>query len=156
MVLDADGRGLDREWGNLGRVVHEQPSQLDETNRAHIVSQVRAGREGEIERLAGAGSLGVARVVLQQKRGQPPTRSVADGAWSPTSNSHAYKIAFYSHALDCPGVPIYPRVDRDVATDFEVRGPLISFLTVDLAATGLSGLDALAGELDRRLAVPST
>lgn len=90
-------------------------------------------------------------VVLDTKYARPEVRNAYGGL--SFSNHHAYQIAFYARALDCSGVLVYPRVDRDVATDFEVRGTPISFLTVDLAAAGLAGLDALAGELDQRLSV---
>jgi 5-methylcytosine-specific restriction enzyme subunit McrC len=92
-------------------------------------------------------------LVLDTKYARPEVRNAYGGL--SFSNPHAYQIAFYAHALNCPGALVYPRVDRDVATDFEVLGTRISFLTVDLSAPGLSGLDALTRELERRLAVPS-
>jgi 5-methylcytosine-specific restriction enzyme subunit McrC len=90
-------------------------------------------------------------LVLDTKYARPEVRNAYGGL--SFDNAHAYQIAFYASALDCPGVLIYPRVDRDVATDFEVWGTSISFLTVDLAAPGLAGLDALTRELDRRLSL---
>lgn len=88
-------------------------------------------------------------LVVDTKYARPEVRNAYGGL--SFYNPHAYQIAFYARALDCPGVLVYPRVDRDVATDFEVRGTRISFLTVDLAAPGLAGV--LAGELEQRLSV---
>jgi 5-methylcytosine-specific restriction enzyme subunit McrC len=90
-------------------------------------------------------------LVLDTKYSRPEVRNAYGGRSFP--NPHAYQIAFYAHALDCPGVLVYPRVDRDIATDFVVRGTPISFLTVDLMAPGLSGLEALARELEPRISV---
>jgi hypothetical protein len=90
-------------------------------------------------------------LVLDTKYARPEARNAYGGL--SFSNPHAYQIAFYARALDCPGALVYPRFDRDVATDFVVRGTPITFLTVDLAAPGLSGLDALACELDQRLSI---
>jgi 5-methylcytosine-specific restriction endonuclease McrBC regulatory subunit McrC len=67
-------------------------------------------------------------------------------------NSNAYQIVFYAHALGCPGVLVYPRDDRDVNADYQVEGTRFTFLTVDLETGGLLGLEALAVELERRLA----
>jgi 5-methylcytosine-specific restriction endonuclease McrBC regulatory subunit McrC len=89
-------------------------------------------------------------LVLDTKYARPEIRN-AFGGWS-FDNSHAYQAAFYARALDCPGVLVYPRVDRDVATDFVIRGTAISLLTVDLSTPGLAGLDALANTLQHRLA----
>lgn len=67
-------------------------------------------------------------------------------------NPHAYQIAFYAHALGCPGILVYPRAERDVNADFEVAGRAFSFLAVDLSTPGLDGLERLAQVVGERLA----
>jgi len=89
-------------------------------------------------------------LVLDTKYARPEIRNAFGGL--SFDNSHVYQAAFYARVLDCPGVLIYPRVDRDVATDFVIRGTTLNILTVDLSTPGLAGLDALANTLQHRLA----
>jgi 5-methylcytosine-specific restriction enzyme subunit McrC len=91
-------------------------------------------------------------LVLDTKYARPEIRNAFGGL--SFDNSHVYQAAFYARVLDCSGVLVYPRVDRDVATDFVIRGTTLSLLTVDLSTPGLAGLDALASTLQHRLAAP--
>ena len=89
-------------------------------------------------------------LVLDTKYARPEIRNAFGGL--SFDNPHAYQAAFYARVLDCPGVLVYPRVDRDVATDFLICGTAVSFVSVDLSTPGLAGLDALASALEDRLA----
>lgn len=89
-------------------------------------------------------------LVLDTKYARPEIRNAFGGL--SFDNSHVYQAAFYARVLDCPGVLVYPRVDRDIATDFVIRGTALSLLTVDLSTPDLAGLDGLTNTLQQRLA----
>jgi 5-methylcytosine-specific restriction enzyme subunit McrC len=89
-------------------------------------------------------------LVLDTKYARPEVRNAYGGL--SYHNPHAYQIAFYSHALGCPGILVYPRAERDVNADFEVAGTAFSFLAVDLSTPDLDGLERLAQVVAARLA----
>ena len=58
-------------------------------------------------------------------------------------NNDVYQAVFYALSFSCPGLLIYPRVDRDIDVTFEIEGVPISIVTVDLQEAGLPGLESL-------------
>lgn len=64
------------------------------------------------------------------------------GGWS-FHNDHIYQVVFYALSLGCPALLVYPRVDRDVNTTFNIAGVSTTILAIDLAKPGLSALGDL-------------
>lgn len=57
--------------------------------------------------------------------------------------------------MNCPGMLVYPKDDRDVDATYSARGVEIAVAAVDLSTAGLRGLAELACRVQDRLALGS-
>jgi 5-methylcytosine-specific restriction enzyme subunit McrC len=65
-----------------------------------------------------------------------------------------YQIVSYGHALGCPGIVLYPRVDEDVDVTYRLGSTTFRLLTVNLMEPDLRGIYAVVNLIKNSLKAP--